>query len=125
MNVNAEIKKLRLERAKERLEKVNKGVFVSTSYVALAGVAPEFRFPAACRLNSAQVVVGTKADLAIEIQSAGHAIGYKIEGAEGIVERSFRKMLSKGDVIKFSADGQELSVTLILNHKVREEHEEG
>ena len=125
MNVNEEIRKIRLAKAKARIERAKKGVLVSASYVALAGVSPSFRFPSSCRLQSAQVIVGTKADLSIELESSGHAIGYKVEGAEGIVDRSFKKMLSKGDVIRFSADGQELSVTLVINHKVNEEHEEG
>ena len=125
MNVNEEIRKIRLTKAKNRVEKAKKGLFVSSSYVALAGASPSFRFPSNCRLQSVQVIVGTKADLSIELESSGHAIGYKVEGAEGIVERSFKKMLSKGDVIRLSSDGQELSVTLVLNHKVNEENEEG
>jgi len=125
MNVNDEIRKIRLAKAKSRIEKVKKGVFVSSSYVALAGASPSFRFPTNCRLQGAQVVVGTKADLLIELESSGQAIGYRVVGAEGIVDRSFKKMVTKGDVIRFSSDGQELSVTLILNHKVNEENEEG
>lgn len=125
MNANEEIRRVRLARAKANIEKAKKGILVSVSYTVLNGAAPEFRFPTECRLASATVIVGKKADLSIELEAGGSAIGYKVEGAEGIVERSFGKVVQKGDIVRFSADGQELSVTLVLQNKVGELNAQG